>query len=60
MKRTKFPAGWDAEKVQRVLTHYEGQTEDEAQAEDEAFVDFLLNYRCHNSDLTIELVISQG
>lgn len=39
MKQTKFPAGWNAEKVQQVLTHYEGQTEHEAQAEDEAGIE---------------------
>ena len=32
----KFPPGWDEEKVQRELKHYENQTEDEAVAEDEA------------------------
>ncbi len=31
-----FPPGWDQERVQRVLDHYENQTEDEAVAEDEA------------------------
>jgi hypothetical protein len=36
MKQDKFPPGWDAERVQKVLTHYEEQTEDEAVAEDEA------------------------
>jgi hypothetical protein len=36
MIQNKFPAGWDEERVQRVLAHYEGQTEDEAVAEDEA------------------------
>ncbi|HEX3681989.1 MAG TPA: hypothetical protein VHU83_05550 [Bryobacteraceae bacterium] len=36
MTRTKFPEGWDDEKVQRALAYYEGQTEDEAVAEDEA------------------------
>jgi hypothetical protein len=35
-KRQTFPAGWDEERVQRVLAHYENQTEDEAVAEDEA------------------------
>ena len=29
-------AGWDAERVGRVLEHYEGQTDDEAGAEDAA------------------------
>ena len=36
MKRSRFPAGWDEARVRRVLEHYEGQTEDEAVAEDEA------------------------
>jgi len=30
-----FPAGWDEERVRRVLAHYETQAEDEAVAEDE-------------------------
>ena len=38
MSQNKFPAGWDDGKVQRVLAHYGGQTEDEALAEDEAGV----------------------
>lgn len=36
MSDTEFPANWDEQKVRRVLAHYEGQTEDEAVAEDEA------------------------
>ena len=36
MKQNKFPPGWDEERVQRVLAHYEGQTNEEAVAEDEA------------------------
>jgi hypothetical protein len=36
MSDTRFPANWDEQKVRRVLAHYEGQTEDEAVAEDEA------------------------
>ena len=36
MKQSKFPPGWDEKKVQRVLKHYEQQTEEEAIAEDEA------------------------
>lgn len=36
MKETKYPAGWDAARVQRVLAHYEQQTDEEAVAEDEA------------------------
>lgn len=36
MKQNQFPAGWNEARVQRVLEHYEGQTENEAVAEDEA------------------------
>lgn len=36
MKRNRFPAGWNEARVGKVLEHYEGQTEDEAVAEDEA------------------------
>jgi len=36
MKQSKFPPGWDEERVRRVLAHYEQQTEVEAVAEDEA------------------------
>jgi hypothetical protein len=35
-KGQTFPAGWDEERVRRVLEHYESQTEEEAVAEDEA------------------------
>ena len=36
MKTSKFPTGWNDERVRRVLEHYESQTEFEAVAEDEA------------------------
>lgn len=36
MNQPKFPPGWNEERVRKVLTHYEEQTEDEAVAEDEA------------------------
>jgi hypothetical protein len=36
MKQSKFPPGWDEERVRSVLTAYEQQTEEEAVAEDEA------------------------
>ena len=36
MKQSRFPPGWDEERVKRVLAHYEEQTEAEAIAEDEA------------------------
>ena len=36
MTQAKFPAGWDEDRVKRVLAHYEEQSEEEAVAEDEA------------------------
>lgn len=36
---SKFPKGWDENRVAAVLDHYESQTEDEAVAEDEAAYD---------------------
>lgn len=38
-KKSKFPPGWDEERVKRVIKHYESQSEDEAVAEDEAALD---------------------
>lgn len=32
----KFPPGWDEERVQRILQHYDSLTEEEQVAEDEA------------------------
>jgi type II secretory pathway component PulC len=36
MSETRFPPGWDEERVRAVLAHYEHQTAEEAVAEDEA------------------------
>ncbi len=36
MSQSNFPPGWDEERVRKVLSHYEEQTEEEAVAEDEA------------------------
>ncbi len=36
MNKNKFPRGWDAKRVKRVLTHYERQTNGAAAKEDEA------------------------
>jgi hypothetical protein len=36
MSASRFPEGWDAARVARVLRHYEAQTDEEAVAEDEA------------------------
>ena len=35
-REQRFPPGWDEERVQRVLEHYDQQSEEEAVAEDEA------------------------
>ncbi|MBV9301070.1 MAG: hypothetical protein JOY62_19110 [Acidobacteriaceae bacterium] len=39
MNRNRFPAGWDEARVQRVISDYETQTEEEALADDEAGVE---------------------
>jgi len=36
MRRTEFPPGWDEERVEAVLAHYNEQSDAEAVAEDEA------------------------
>jgi hypothetical protein len=36
MRKNRFPKGWDEERVRKVLSFYEQQTEEEAVAEDEA------------------------
>lgn len=36
MSEPKFPAGWDAARAQRLIAHYDGLSEDEMAAEDEA------------------------
>ena len=35
-KKSEFPKGWNENRVEKVLAHYESQTEEEAVAEDEA------------------------
>ena len=39
MSKNRFPPGWDEQRVKKVLSHYESQTEAEAVAEDEAGMD---------------------
>ena len=39
MNDPKFPAGWDADRVKRLVDHYESMSEDELAAEDEAAVE---------------------
>jgi len=35
MTQTKFPAGWEKERVREIIEYYESQTDDEALAEHE-------------------------
>ncbi len=35
----RYPPGWDFERVQRLIRHYDDQTDEEAIAEDEAAFD---------------------
>ena len=39
MKQSKYPKGWNQERVQQVIAHYEAQSEEEMVAEDEAAFD---------------------
>ena len=39
MSENRFPDGWDEDRVQGVLAHYEQETEEEALAEDESGVE---------------------
>jgi len=36
MRQSKYPPGWDEQRVRQVIAHYEQQSEEEAVAEDEA------------------------
>ena len=36
MSDPKFPAGWDAARVRRLIDHYESMSDDELAAEDDA------------------------
>jgi hypothetical protein len=39
MTQTKFPEGWNEERVRKLLEHYEAQSDEESVAEDEAAYD---------------------
>ncbi len=36
MSESRFPAGWDADRVKKLIDYYESMTEDEQVADDEA------------------------
>ena len=52
-KKNEFPPGWDEERVQSVIAHYDQQTEDEAVAEAE---EALQNESSTLIEVPIELV----
>ncbi|MBV8808810.1 MAG: hypothetical protein JO033_09055 [Acidobacteriaceae bacterium] len=39
MSETKFPVGWDEDKINKVLAHYDEQSEEQAVVEDEAGIE---------------------
>jgi hypothetical protein len=39
MSESKYPTGWDAERVKRLIDHYESMSEDGQAAEDDAAVE---------------------
>jgi hypothetical protein len=39
MNESRFPPGWDEERVKRLIAHYDALSEEEQVAEDEAAVD---------------------
>jgi len=53
MSETKYPPGWDESRVNRVLEHYESQTDEEAVAEDEATWDEISHTKM---DVPVDLV----
>lgn len=38
MTEQRYPAGWDKDRVMRLIAHYDSMTEEEQLAEDEAAV----------------------
>jgi hypothetical protein len=53
MKQEHFPQGWTEDRFQRIIAHYENQTDEEAVGEDEAF---LRSKRPTKMDVPVELV----
>ena len=55
--RNKYPEGWNQERVQRVIKHYENQSEEDAIAEDEAA--FEQGYTVMQAPLELAPVVRQ-
>jgi hypothetical protein len=55
-KKSSYSPGWDEARVQRVLAHYEEQTEEEAVAEDEAAFETIKEVTSIDVDLLTEII----
>ena len=53
MRQAKYPPGWDAARVRRVLEHFETRSDEEAVAEDEAAYETTTHT---TMDIPVELV----
>jgi hypothetical protein len=53
MKQTKFPQGWNEDRVRKLLEHYDAQSDEEAVAEDEAAYDSITHTAM---DVPVDLV----
>jgi hypothetical protein len=49
----QFPKGWDEERVERLIGHYDGQTDAQAVAEDEAALE---SVDCVYIEVPVDLV----
>jgi hypothetical protein len=49
----QFPKGWDEERVKRLVSHYDEQTDEQAAAEDEAALE---SVDCSYVEVPVELV----
>ncbi len=51
MSNSRYPKGWDADRVKRLIDHYESLSEDEQTAEDEAALED------HNGETVISVPV---
>ena len=50
--RNKYPKGWNQKRVQKLIKHYENQTDEEAILEDEQAVHNEINFTDYSNDYT--------
>lgn len=48
MSEPRFPAGWDTDRVKRLIAQYDSMTEEEQVAEDEAAVSERAGHKCEH------------